>query len=132
MPRYECDHCGACCNGTLIVEAYDLDVMREPTLIIAEGRESDDANALRDLMFEFEEEFGRCLILACGQGKPCPFLESDNRCSIYPTRPNACVAMEAGDEQCQRARKEMGLEQLLPIIEDATRATSLDKRKGPC
>lgn len=36
MPRYECDQCGACCTGRLIVQAEDLDVMREPRLIEAD------------------------------------------------------------------------------------------------
>jgi hypothetical protein len=31
---------------------------------------------------------------------------------IYPTRPNACVAMQAGEEQCEQARIEMGLQKL--------------------
>lgn len=29
---------------------------------------------------------------------------SGNQCVIYPTRPNCCVALQAGDEQCQGAR----------------------------
>ena len=33
MPNYECDKCGACCRGNLLVEAYELDVLREPRLI---------------------------------------------------------------------------------------------------
>jgi hypothetical protein len=33
MPVYECDCCGACCEGHLIVEAYHIDVLREPRLI---------------------------------------------------------------------------------------------------
>lgn len=36
MDRYECDCCGACCQGHLIVEAYQLDVLREPRLAQAE------------------------------------------------------------------------------------------------
>ena len=32
MPHYECDRCGACCAGHLIVEAYHVDVLREPRL----------------------------------------------------------------------------------------------------
>jgi len=38
----------------------------------------------------------KIVLLACGKDKPCMFLAEDNRCSIYPTRPNACVGMEAG------------------------------------
>ena len=60
-------------------------------------------------------ELGKCLVIACGTNRPCPFLGGDNRCTIYPTRPNVCVAMQAGDEQCQAARAEMGLPPLLPV-----------------
>lgn len=50
-------------------------------------------------------EPGRGLVIACGTDRPCTFLGSDNRCTIYPTRPNDCVAAQAGDEQCQEARR---------------------------
>ena len=99
-----CDQCGACCRGHLIVEADDLDVLREPLLISADpeyaGRSPDD------VVRELQSDVGYCIALACGA--PCPFLV-DNRCSIYPTRPNACVGMQAGDEQCQMARREEGI-----------------------
>lgn len=36
MNRFECDKCGACCKGHLIVEADDIDVPREPRLIDAD------------------------------------------------------------------------------------------------
>ena len=34
---------------------------------------------------------------------------TSNLCSIYPTSPNACVGMQAGDEQCRDARAVEGL-----------------------
>ena len=58
------------------------------------------------LMAELEQE-GRCLVIA--GGKECNFLRGDNTCAIYPTRPNVCVAMQPGDEQCQEAREAEGL-----------------------
>ena len=110
--RYECDQCGACCK-TLLVEVYDIDVMREPALIPA-----DTGNRMREMleenvMAELEQE-GKCLLIA-GPGTPCKFLDDENRCDIYPTRPNVCVAMAAGDEQCQQARKAMGIDPLEPV-----------------
>lgn len=72
---------------------------------------------MAQLMAELKQE-GKCLLIA-GPGKPCQFLDGNNRCSIYPTRPNACVAMEAGDEQCQAAREAEGLPPLLPRDLDA-------------
>jgi Fe-S-cluster containining protein len=98
--RYNCDCCGACCRGTLIVEAYYLDALREPRILDADvtGRK----RPLEDLNDE-----DRCIILAAGL--PCRFLADDGRCTIYPTRPNTCVGFEAGDEQCQEARSQLDL-----------------------
>lgn len=125
MPRYECDMCGACCKGYLIVEAYELDVMREPRLAtnhISADKAYDildvDPAAVVDVMAHFDAELGRCLVLACGTDHPCRFLNEENRCAIYPTRPNACVSMEAGDDQCQASRQEAGLPPLEPINDD--------------
>lgn len=105
MPHFECDKCGACCSGTLIVEAEELDLLREPRLI-----ESDPhwgGRTAEAVLHELQSEYGRAIILACG--RRCTFLGADNRCAIYPTRPNVCVAMQAGDEQCQTAREAAGL-----------------------
>ncbi len=110
MQRYECDKCGACCKGALIVEADDLDVMREPRLIDADAAHR--GRTVEDVVRGVQEQ-GQAVLLACGSA--CQFLAADNRCSIYPTRPNVCVAMQAGDEQCQDARAAKGLEPLLPI-----------------
>ena len=102
----ECDQCGACCKGRLLVEAYDLDLLREPHLATAEIGDWTREMAYRDLMSELEQE-GKCLLIAGGQ--ECKFLRGDNTCAIYPTRPNACVAMQAGDEQCREVREAEGL-----------------------
>lgn len=110
MDRYECDKCGACCKGSLIVEADDLDVLREPRLIDADRHHC--GKTVAQVVLEIQTEM-KALILACGSA--CPFLRSDNACTIYPTRPNVCVGMEAGDEQCQEARAAVGLEPLKPV-----------------
>jgi len=112
MSKYECDRCGACCRGHLLVEAYDLDVWREPRLA-----ESHISLWTRDmsrqaLMDELEQD-GKCLIIAASP-YPCAFLRDDNTCGIYPTRPNVCVGMKAGDDQCQESRRAEGLPDLEP------------------
>lgn len=109
--RYECDQCGACCRNFL-VEAYEIDVLREPRLAAADPNYASlpIAEALEQLQDEF-----RCVLIA-GPGRPCAFLVG-NRCRIYPTRPNVCVAMQAGDEQCQAAREAEGLPPLDPVEE---------------
>ena len=104
-PLYECDRCGACCRGTLIVEAYYLDALRDPRILDA------DVSG-RSLTIDELSDDDRCVVLAAN--RPCQFLGGDGLCTIYPTRPNACVAMEAGDEQCQEARSQLGLSPLQP------------------
>lgn len=106
-PQYECDCCGACCNGTLIVEADYLDVLREPRLLDA------DVAGRRTTIAELAEDDGRCILLAANT--PCRFLTTEGRCTIYLTRPNVCVEMQAGDEQCQDARRRRGLPLLEPV-----------------
>lgn len=99
-PEHQCDRCGACCRGVLIVEAYHLDVVREPRIL--------DADVTgRKVTIEDLTDDDRCVLLAAG--RPCRFLSADGSCTIYPTRPNVCVGMEAGDEQCQDARSRTGL-----------------------
>ena len=99
--EYQCDCCGACCRGTLIVEADYLDVLREPRILEA------DVTGRRVTLDELAADDGRCVLLAANQ--PCRFLSADGHCTIYPTRPNACVDMQAGDEQCQEARSRLRL-----------------------
>jgi Fe-S-cluster containining protein len=104
MSTYECDKCGACCRGSLIVEADDLDVLREPRLIDADPHHR--SKSVGQMVHEIQNEWKAVII---GGGRPCTFLNADNGCSIYPTRPNCCVGLEAGDEQCQSSRADIGL-----------------------
>ena len=113
--KFECDQCGACCQGHLIVQAEDLEVMREPRLVEADPRLAD--KPVDEVLDELQSDFGRVITLACGTDRPCPFLSTESKCSIYPTRPNDCVAMQAGDEQCQQARSAAGLEPLQSVEE---------------
>ena len=110
--RYECDQCGACCK-TLLVEVYDIDVMRESKLLTADIGNWTRGKLEATVMAELKQD-GKCLLIA-GPASPCRFLDDENRCNIYPTRPNVCVAMAAGDEQCQEARKTAGIDPLEPL-----------------
>lgn len=114
---YECDRCGACCKGTVMVDADYLDTRREPRLL--------DAEVGRSRLSQQElEEDGKVVLLACGLDKPCSFLGADNECSIYATRPNICVAFEAGCPQCQEARLQLGLGRLPTLLPAADHDTS--------
>ena len=101
-----CDQCGACCKGHLIVEAYDLDVLREPRLATADVGERTREMTYETLMADLEQD-GRCLVIAAGEG--CKFLGENNACAIYPTRPNVCVALPPGSDQCHEVREAEGL-----------------------
>jgi Fe-S-cluster containining protein len=94
----------------LIVEADIIDFLREPKLAIADPHYA--SLPILEIQDQLMDDF-RCILLAL-PGRSCPFLD-ENKCSIYPTRPNNCVAMEAGDEQCQMAREAEGLEPLQPV-----------------
>ncbi|MCK4784009.1 MAG: YkgJ family cysteine cluster protein [Desulfobacteraceae bacterium] len=88
-----CKKCGRCCRG-LIVEIEHLDVVREPRLL--EYVELLDGHGKKQYESEWDKEY----LLACGDSKPCPFLCKNNECGIYPTRPNVCVYAEPGGKQC--------------------------------
>jgi len=113
MAKYECDCCGACCKGHLIVEADELDLLREPRLIESDPHYAPKSHSRA--LAELQGDMGKALVIACGSERPCKFLGADDRCTIYPTRPNDCVAMQAGDEQCQMSREAAGLPPLMPI-----------------
>ncbi len=40
---------------------------------------------------------------------PCPFLDNNHNCSIYPERPNACKKFKPGSNPCNQARKRFDL-----------------------
>jgi Fe-S-cluster containining protein len=96
-----CADCGLCCKN-LIIEIEHVDVVREPkllpivTLLDGNGR------------FEYDSDWEKEYSLTCGN--TCKMLTEDNRCSIYPTRPNCCVAFEVGGEHCNELRLENGME----------------------
>ena len=111
MPRYACEPgCGACCKGHLIVECDDLDVQREPRLI-----EVDQWHAGKpayEVVKGIREEWKAVILPG-----PCPFLDGQSRCDVYPTRPNACVAFEPGSESCQEVRAAENMPPLAPVAE---------------
>jgi Fe-S-cluster containining protein len=79
------------------VEADWLDCVREPRILAISTLRLDD---LRDE--------SRCVLLWDRQQQRCPFIEfsaeQKSACTIYPTRPNDCVACEPGGPKCQQAR----------------------------
>jgi len=98
VPNYECDGCGACCR-TFPVFAAASDAEREPR-IRDEGRRLSLWLATPQWQYQ---------LYPLPFHETCCFLDGDNRCTIYGTRPKVCRRFEAGSDQCQDARKQSGL-----------------------
>ncbi len=91
----DCKKCGHCCRS-LIIEIEQLDVVREPKLL--------KTTKLLNVDLHRESEWDKEYLLACGPTLLCPF-QVENKCTIYPTRPNICVGFEVGSEQCKFAEQ---------------------------
>ncbi len=107
LSKFACDSCGACCSGMLIIEIDHLDVVREPKLL--DHAKLLDGNGKITFDSDWEKQYG----LSCS--KPCGLLGSDNRCTIYSSRPNVCVGFEAGSARCQTTRRAKGLPYLADV-----------------
>ena len=103
---YECDSCGACCRHS-IIEASHLDAIREPRI----QREAALLDGHGKIGLE-DASWG--LNRREGTGFECVFLQTDNHCGIYSTRPNCCVDFQAGSAKCQMHRESAGLPPLAP------------------
>lgn len=118
--NYSCDQCGACCKS-LIVEFYEIDVLRESRLleiIPAEMLAKSEGGMLWDSTRKccpyLSDQIG-ILHRIHGEGEQRTRTETPvHSCLIYPTRPTCCVAVQAGDAKCQQARKIQGL----PMLRD--------------
>jgi Fe-S-cluster containining protein len=109
---YKCDQCGLCCRA-FIVEASHIDVVREPLIAQKCGR--------MDGKGELKNPADWCWSVCVGGFSPCPFLKKHTnvlvtfRCTIYKSRPNECVAFQAGGRRCQELREKAGLPPLTPV-----------------
>jgi Fe-S-cluster containining protein len=102
---YECDLCGGCCR-TFPIFASESDARREPRIAL-EGKE---------LAPHLQTPDWKLQLYPLPFHETCCFLETDNRCTIYETRPDVCRRFEAGSEQCQEARRRLGLAALEPVM----------------
>jgi Fe-S-cluster containining protein len=94
---FECDGCGACCR-TFSIFAADTDAKREQR-IAAEGRA---------LPSHLKTDHWTFQLFPLPFHETCCFLDTNFRCTIYPTRPDVCRAFSAGSDQCQEARARVG------------------------
>lgn len=90
-----CTGCGACCRGVGI-ELHKADLIREPQLL-------QYATSWTDIPAGKRKGFRPASYVIETHGHACPFL-ADNRCRIYPTRPEICRKLPPSFAVCQMAR----------------------------
>jgi Fe-S-cluster containining protein len=101
MTAAECDGCGACCR-TFPIFATREDAAREPRLA-AESRPVRPPEAQAPAgAWAFQ-------LYPLPFHSACCFLDAENRCGIYATRPQVCRDFPAGGDLCQQARAAEGL-----------------------
>lgn len=90
-----CGRCGACCR-LLLLDVSGCDLLREP-------RWAEYITPYRDVDYTDWQAEPDSVIWHVETKDGCPFLAADNRCTIYPTRPDMCVAFRAGlDDRCRK------------------------------
>lgn len=96
---FDCTDCGACCRCFPIFASAG-DAEREPK-IKERGVYCED----------FLGEKGRVAyrLYPLLNTKGCAFLQENQLCSVYATRPGVCRIFEAGSDQCVRARARVGV-----------------------
>jgi Fe-S-cluster containining protein len=100
-----CDYCGACCR-TFPIFAGRKDAECEP-LVKIEGCEVAEWESKENKKYQLHP-------LPFRNG--CCFLNEENLCHIYSTRPQVCRKFEAGSEQCTEARARIGLTALKSVL----------------
>lgn len=94
---FDCTQCGACCRCFPIFASAE-DARREPRIqtdtikLKAHLATPDKAYQLFPLPFQ----------------EQCAFLQTDQLCRIYTTRPDVCRRFSAGSPQCIQARQRVG------------------------
>jgi Fe-S-cluster containining protein len=104
MSLFDCDNCGACCC-TFPIFAAESDAIREPRI-----REEGRRLALWLVAPQWDYQ-----LFPLPFHESCCFLDRENRCTIYATRPDVCRRFEPGSAQCQEARQQRGLPLLMPL-----------------
>lgn len=90
--------CGACCRTFPVLVSIG-DSRREPR-IEAEACPIEPWNRTSEWEFRLHP-------LPFSRG--CLFLDENDSCSVYKTRPDVCRIFDAGSEQCSEARGRVGL-----------------------
>jgi Fe-S-cluster containining protein len=92
--EFDCLACGACCrDNEVVLHAVD----------VARFREGGRADLLKA---PFSRTRDGKLVLTLLRSKDCRHLGRDNKCGIYPIRPDACSEFPVASECCLYAREE--------------------------
>lgn len=106
--RFDCQGCGACCCNTqrnLMLNDRDY----------VEVTSTDELWKNKELLqrVAVRNEAGALHLKLVGEEQRCASLDGDVGagvgCTIYAWRPSGCRRVEAGDEECLRARRKFGL-----------------------
>lgn len=106
---FDCQSCGACCCNTARNRA---DGTREYVEVETTDRLFREQ---RDLLktLAVRNEAGQWHLRLVGDDERCVALEGDVgvdvRCTIYGSRPRGCRVVQAGDDECLRARRHLAL-----------------------
>jgi Fe-S-cluster containining protein len=94
----DCLECAACCKDNR-VELEERDVVR-----------FDEAGRSELARSPYAKRDDGKIVLVLRRDKRCKHLAGDNRCGIYPIRPDACSTFPAGSECCLSSREaELGI-----------------------
>ena len=93
---FDCLECGACCRDNEVL-VYDDDVER----LVSGGRED-----VTKAPYARRRKDGRLVLTLLKSTKACHHLAKDNKCGIYPLRPDACSQFPMGSECCMFARED--------------------------
>ncbi len=125
MERFDCQACGVCCCNTeanlRAFSAAYIEVTKDDRLY------REDRARLKVLADRDGD--GRWHMKLQGRDARCIGLEGELgygvACTIYPWRPKVCKNVEAGDEECLKARRRFGL----PLTRAADEAR-IDRDEG--
>ncbi len=109
VSSFDCQSCGACCCNTARNRADGTREYVEVDTTDRLYREQRDVlktlgvrNAAGQWHLRLVGDDERCVALAGDVGV-------DVRCTIYALRPHGCRVVQAGDDECLRARRHHGL-----------------------
>ena len=117
--RFDCQECGACCCNTARnreLGSVDYVEVAKTDELFKRRAEPGAGDLLKRVAVRNDD--GVWHLKLVGEEQRCLSLDGDVGvgvgCDIYALRPSGCRRVEAGDEECLRARRLHGLSLALP------------------